>query len=176
MWTWSAFATASPGVGATVAPEASSARAFASVRFQTVTASPRRSMPSTIPLPSSPVPRNATLPIADLQVESTAVLRVRRHLFLVALLCLGPAEAGHYRNIAAEPPRLLRWAGDPEGGAPCVEAEPSRPDRVVGFDVEIAVLLASGVGGVAEIQNVTFRSIDQRITRGDAALGLSGIE
>src|SRR3954470_9436049 len=108
MWTRSALATASPGVAATVAPEGSSARAFASVRFQTVTASPRRSMPSTIPLPSSPVPRNATFAIANLQVESTAVLRVRRHLFLVILFCLGPAEAGHDRTFAAEPPRVLR--------------------------------------------------------------------
>ena len=64
MWTRSAPATASPGVAATFAPSASSARAFASVRFHTVTASPRRSIPSTIPLPSSPVPRNATVAIA----------------------------------------------------------------------------------------------------------------
>src|SRR4051812_39417228 len=125
MCTRSAPATASAGVAATLAPNDSSARAFASVRFQTVTASPRRSMPSTIPLPSSPVPRNATFAIADLQVESTAVQRVRRHLFLAILFGLGPVEAGHYRTIAAEAPRVLRWAGDPEGGAPYVEADPS---------------------------------------------------
>ena len=74
MCTRSAPATASPGVAATRAPNASSARAFASVRFQTVTESPRRSIPSTIAPPNSPVPRNATLAIASLPLESTPVL------------------------------------------------------------------------------------------------------
>ena len=122
---------------------------------------------------------------------------VRRPLILVALLIWpGPAKGGHYRHTvtagdyrntdaglygsaivaAAEPPRVLRWAGDPEGGAPFVEADPAHPDRVAGFDVEIAALLAGGVGRTAEFQNVTFRSIDQSITRGDAEIGLSGIE
>jgi polar amino acid transport system substrate-binding protein len=71
---------------------------------------------------------------------------------------------------------VLRWAGDPEGGAPFVEADPSHPDRVVGFDVEIAALLAAGVGRAPEFLNITFTSIDQSIARGDAEVGLSGIE
>ena len=32
--------------------------------------------------------------------------------------------------------RELVWAGDSEGGAPYVEADPSFPDRVVGFEVD----------------------------------------
>ena len=77
--------------------------------------------------------------------------------------------------IAAQP-QVLRWAGDPEGGAPFVEADPSHPDRVTGFDVEIAALLAAGVGRTPQFQNVTFTSIDQSIARGDADVGMSGIE
>ncbi len=77
---------------------------------------------------------------------------------------------------AAEPSRVLRWAGDPEGGAPFVEADPSHPDKVTGFDVEIAALLAAGVGRSPEFLNVLFTSIDQSIARGDADIGLSGIE
>jgi polar amino acid transport system substrate-binding protein len=77
---------------------------------------------------------------------------------------------------AAEPPRVLRWAGDPEGGAPFVEADPSRPDRLVGFDVEIAGLLASGTGRTPEFVNIRFESIDQSVDRGDADIGMSGIE
>jgi His/Glu/Gln/Arg/opine family amino acid ABC transporter permease subunit len=73
-------------------------------------------------------------------------------------------------------PQLLRWAGDPEGGAPFVEADPSHPDQLTGLDVEIAALLAAGIGRTPEFQNVTFRSIDQSIARGDADIGLSGIE
>jgi polar amino acid transport system substrate-binding protein len=79
--------------------------------------------------------------------------------------------------VSAQPqPGVLRWAGDPEGGAPFVEADPSHPDRVTGFDVEIAALFAAGVGRTPQFQNVTFRSIDQSITRGDADVGMSGIE
>jgi polar amino acid transport system substrate-binding protein len=83
--------------------------------------------------------------------------------------------AGHYVD-AAEPPAILRWAGDPEGGAPFVEADPSHPDTVVGFDVEIADLLARGLHRTPQFLNVTFMSIDLSIARGDADVGLSGIE
>ena len=37
----------------------------------------------------------------------------------------------------AVPAAELRWAGDAEGGAPFVEADPADPSRVRGFDVEI---------------------------------------
>ena len=77
---------------------------------------------------------------------------------------------------AAAQPQVLRWAGDPEGGAPFVEADPGRPDQVVGFDVEIAGLLARGLGRRPEFLNITFYQIDQSIARGDADIGMSGIE
>jgi polar amino acid transport system substrate-binding protein len=121
---------------------------------------------------------------------------VRRILSLTALLVVvgpvvasGPAKAGHYSAAAgsadaghyvaaaaAEPPALLRWAGDPEGGAPFVEADPSHPDEVVGFDVDVANVLARGLGRTASFTNVNFYSIDQSIVRGDADVGMSGIE
>ncbi len=77
---------------------------------------------------------------------------------------------------AAQPATALRWAGDPEGGAPYVEARPDRPDELIGFDVEIANLLAKGLGRSAQFVFVTFASIDQSVARGDAEIGLSGIE
>ena len=48
------------------------------------------------------------------------------------------------RAVSAQPSPELRWGGDAEGGAPFVEADPSDPSRVVGFDVEIARMLAEG--------------------------------
>ncbi len=77
---------------------------------------------------------------------------------------------------AAQTPAELVWAGDSEGGAPYVEADPSRPDRVVGFEVEIAELLARGLARTPRFINITFASIAQSIVRGDADLGLNGIE
>jgi polar amino acid transport system substrate-binding protein len=85
----------------------------------------------------------------------------------VCAACAFPVEAQ---------PRVLRWAGDPEGGAPFVEADPSHPDRLVGFDVDIAALLASSLGRTPEFVNVRFESIGQSIARGDADIGMSGIE
>jgi polar amino acid transport system substrate-binding protein len=76
----------------------------------------------------------------------------------------------------AQAPPAFRWAGDPEGGAPFVEADPSNPDRLVGFDVEIAGLIADRLGRRPEFVVVTFASLDQSIARGDAEIALSGIE
>src|SRR5215831_7080661 len=92
-----------------------------------------------------------------------------RHLWLatVALSCTSAAFA--------QPP-AFRWSGDAEGGAPFVEADPARPDTVSGFDVEIAELLARGLGRAPRFVMITFTSLDQSIARGDADIGLSGIE
>jgi polar amino acid transport system substrate-binding protein len=78
--------------------------------------------------------------------------------------------------IAAAAPQEFRWAADPEGGAPFVEADPVRPDRVVGFDVEIAEIIARGLNRSATFVHIAFTSIDQSIERGDADIGLGGIE
>jgi polar amino acid transport system substrate-binding protein len=76
----------------------------------------------------------------------------------------------------ADSPPVLRWAGDPEGGAPFVEADPEHPDKLVGFDVEIAALLARGLGRTPQFVFVAYASIDQSVARGDADIGLGGIE
>ncbi len=98
------------------------------------------------------------------------ILSVRAVLF-AAIAWLVP-----YPVAAAAPLGEFPWAGDPEGGAPFVEANPNNPDEVVGFDVEIADLIARGLGLKSTFVNITFTSIDQSIERGDAEIGLSGIE
>jgi len=76
--------------------------------------------------------------------------------------------------LGAQPP--LRWGGDAEGGAPFVEADPSDPARMVGFDVEIAELIAARLGRPARFVQIAFSSLDQSARRGDFDIGLSGIE
>jgi polar amino acid transport system substrate-binding protein len=76
----------------------------------------------------------------------------------------------------AQPHRELRWAGDPEGGAPFVEASASDPSQLVGLDVEIAELIARGLNRQPQFVLIAFTSLDQSIARGDAEIGLSGIE
>ena len=79
-------------------------------------------------------------------------------------------------SARAQEPPPLRWGGDAEGGAPFVEADPRDPARVVGFDVEIADLLATGLGREARFVQVGFTSLDAAAARGDFDVGLSGIE
>ena len=76
----------------------------------------------------------------------------------------------------AQTPALLRWGGDAEGGAPFVEADPSDPAKVSGFDVEIAELVAAQLGRSAQFIQIAFQSLDQSAGRGDFDIGLSGIE
>jgi polar amino acid transport system substrate-binding protein len=102
------------------------------------------------------------------------MLTVRPFYFAFAL-CLLLVSAG-YATLLSQTPPVLRWAGDAEGGAPYVEADPADPSRVVGFDVEVAELIATGLGRAPRFVEVAFASIDQSIARGDADIGLSGIE
>jgi polar amino acid transport system substrate-binding protein len=74
------------------------------------------------------------------------------------------------------PPPELRWGGDAEGGAPFVEADPRDPSRVVGFDVEVAQLLATGLGRTPRFIQTGFTTLDAAVARGDFDIALSGIE
>jgi polar amino acid transport system substrate-binding protein len=78
--------------------------------------------------------------------------------------------------VAAQQKPELRWAGDAEGGAPFVEADPRDPSRVVGFEVDVAQLLADGLGRVPRFLQVGFTSLDAAAARGDFHVALSGVE
>ena len=93
---------------------------------------------------------------------------MRRQLVLALLVCAGTAVHAQQAE--------LRWAGDPEGGAPFVEADPADPTKVTGFDVEIAQLIARGLNRTPRFSFVPYASIDQAIERGTAEIGLSGME
>jgi polar amino acid transport system substrate-binding protein len=99
-----------------------------------------------------------------------------RALLRLAAFAVAAIFFAHDVARSSEARRELRWAGDPEGGAPFVEADPARPDTLVGFDVEIAELIARALGRKPSFVNITFTSIDLSIERGDADIGLSGIE
>ncbi len=88
---------------------------------------------------------------------------------VAALVLLGAA-------LHAQQQARLTWAGDPEGGAPFVEADPADPGKVSGFDVEIAELIARGLQRTPQFLFVPYASIDQAIERGTADIGLSGME
>ncbi len=93
-----------------------------------------------------------------------------------AALLVWTAFLCHASSVDAQTPPELRWGGDAEGGAPFVEADPSDPSRVVGFDVEVAALLAEGLGRTPRFVQVGFTSLDASAARRDFDIGLSGIE
>jgi polar amino acid transport system substrate-binding protein len=97
-------------------------------------------------------------------------------LFRTAGILIGLVIAG--AAVQAQPPAEppLRWGGDAEGGAPFVEADPADPTRTVGFDAEIAALIAGKLGRPHQFVQVAFASLDQSARRGDFDIGLSGIE
>jgi len=95
---------------------------------------------------------------------------------LVVALVVGSWPAGAAPAPRAETTTTLRWGGDAEGGAPYVEADPTDPSRVVGFDVEIAALLAQGLGRTPRFIQAGFTSLDAAVARGDFDVALSGIE
>lgn len=77
---------------------------------------------------------------------------------------------------AAQVGQELRWGGDAEGGAPFVEADPADPDRVVGFDVDVAALVAADLGLVPRFVQTGFTTLDAAVSRGDVDIGLGGVE
>jgi polar amino acid transport system substrate-binding protein len=89
-----------------------------------------------------------------------------RRLVLLLVVCAA--------SVSAQP--LFRWGGDAEGGAPFVEADPSDPSKVRGFDVEVANEMAKGLGRNAQFVQVQFQAIDQSVARGDFDIGMSGVE
>src|SRR5688500_8481973 len=88
------------------------------------------------------------------------------------LLLSGCGERGGAGDSAG----VLRWGGDAEGGAPFVEADAADPSVVRGFDVEIAGLVARGLGREPRFVQVAWASIEQSVARGDFEVGLSGLE
>src|SRR5205823_13540642 len=89
-------------------------------------------------------------------------------LLSIALLCPGA--------VKAQSGLVLRWGGDAEGGAPYVEADPNDPSHVTGFDVEVAQVLAAGLGRSATFVQSGFTTLDAAVSRGDFDVALSGIE
>jgi polar amino acid transport system substrate-binding protein len=103
-------------------------------------------------------------------------------LFARVLLLLLTTVSAATGQTAAATPRLLpssqvlRWGGDAEGGAPFVEADPANPAILRGFDVEVAAIIAEGLGRSPQFVQVAWGSIDASVRRGDFDIGMSGVE
>ncbi|HYH83272.1 MAG TPA: ABC transporter substrate-binding protein/permease [Longimicrobium sp.] len=101
-------------------------------------------------------------------------LRGSGAILVLSTLLLAACGREPASTDTAKPP--LRWGGDAEGGAPFVEADPANPSAVRGFDVEIAGMIARGLGREPRFVQVAWASIEQSVERGDFDVGMSGLE
>lgn len=97
------------------------------------------------------------------------MLRGSMHRALVAVLVVLLAVP----SPAAEP---LTWGADAQGGAPYVFQDPMDPNRLVGFEVELATLLGQRLGRQARPVHGPWDRLLELLARGDFDLALNGIE
>ena len=74
------------------------------------------------------------------------------------------------------PPRVLRWGGDSASGAPYVFQDPKDPSRVIGFEVDVANLIAKAAKTKAEFVQNQWDSLVPGLKRGDYDYVINGLE
>lgn len=70
----------------------------------------------------------------------------------------------------------LRWGADAEGGAPYVFKDPRDPERLIGFEWDLAALLAGELGVKPEMVQNQWDKLLEAIKRTDFDLAMNGIE
>ncbi len=70
----------------------------------------------------------------------------------------------------------LRWGADAQGGAPYVFQDPKNPEKLVGFEVEIAELIAKKLGIKTKFVQCEYKQLLEVLGRGDIDLAINGIE
>ncbi|MBL8812131.1 MAG: ABC transporter permease subunit [Planctomycetaceae bacterium] len=70
----------------------------------------------------------------------------------------------------------LVWGADQEGGGPFIFPSPADPNTLIGFEVELAELIASHLGVKARFQQGQWDKLPDLLDRGDIDLVLNGFE
>ncbi len=70
----------------------------------------------------------------------------------------------------------LRWGADAEGGAPYVFRDPKAPDKIIGFEVDLAEALSREIAEPIEFVQYEFGSLFVGVERGDLDLAMNGLE
>ena len=70
----------------------------------------------------------------------------------------------------------LLWGSDVEGGAPYIFPDPKDPERLIGFEVELAAAIAREFGVTAKQAQNAWDSLIPGLQRGDYDIAMNGIE
>jgi polar amino acid transport system substrate-binding protein len=71
---------------------------------------------------------------------------------------------------------VLLWGADAEGGAPYVYPDPAKPERLIGFEFELAEALARKMGVKARIVQNQWDQLVPALERGNFDIILNGLE
>lgn len=97
-----------------------------------------------------------------------------RALSLAALLPIALSSVSF--AAPANAPAVLRWGGDAAGGAPYIFQDPKDPSKTIGFEVDIAELLAAELGMKAQFVQNQWDSLVPGLKRGDYDVVINGLE
>ena len=86
-----------------------------------------------------------------------------------------PARAAH-TLAAIQKNGVLKWGADAEGGAPFVFPDPQKPERLIGFEAELADALAARLGVKAEMVQNQWDQLTPALLRGNFDIILNGLE
>jgi polar amino acid transport system substrate-binding protein len=94
---------------------------------------------------------------------------------LVILLALpAPARGDTLDDVLQR--RVLRWGGDQEGGGPYVYPDPNKPQRLIGFEVELMDKLAASLGVRAEFRQCEWENLPDLLRTGGIDVIANGYE
>src|SRR6266702_2211475 len=71
---------------------------------------------------------------------------------------------------------ILRWGADAEGGAPYVYPDPEKPERLIGFECELADALAAKLAVKAKMVQNQWDQLIPALERGNFDIILNGLE
>ncbi|MCS7044874.1 MAG: ABC transporter substrate-binding protein/permease [Gemmataceae bacterium] len=90
---------------------------------------------------------------------------------LFSWLCFTLAGAGQ-----TSLPKPIRWGADTDGGFPYVFADPADPNKVIGFEMDLARALEGEIGRPIEFVQRQFESLFADLARGDIDIAMNGLE
>jgi polar amino acid transport system substrate-binding protein len=85
-----------------------------------------------------------------------------------------PAHASTLQSVQQR--GELRWGGDVQGGEPYVFEDPKNPDRLIGFEVEIADELTKRIGVKSAFKQNAWSNLVPALERGDFDIAMNGLE
>jgi polar amino acid transport system substrate-binding protein len=111
------------------------------------------------------------------------VTRRNALVIVIALAAAGPGlgcdpgEPAHGGTLAAIRQRgEITWGGDVQGGEPYVYEDPSQPDHIIGFEVDIMDAVARRLGVRARMVQYSWPSLVPSLERGDFDVIANGLE